>query len=144
MTINAVGSQWVSEIVFDSLGVTFKVRSTDVEFGVVIDQLTHDFGPSTDPTPQATFSVIRADDRYQLFDGSHIRIADGNRDQVLMRLLSRLNSVVVGHVTGLAVHASAASRDGWVARTGAITGLSVSSSSEVSGKRRTSFCFCFE
>ena len=76
MTAGLAGSSWAREVVFDSLGVICSVRTTDDEFGAVVDHLTRDFPPSTGE-PEATFSVIRDGDRYQPFDRDWVRWRTG-------------------------------------------------------------------
>ncbi len=111
MAVNSVATAWASEVVFETLGSSYRVRSTDLEFGAIIDQLTQDFEPS-DSAPQATFSVIRVGHQYQLFDNDRVLVAQGNRGKVLMRLLPALNSAAIKSVGAFAVHAGAVARGG--------------------------------
>ena len=111
MTVNSVATAWASDVVFETLGSSYRVRSTDLEFGAIIDQLTQDFVPS-DSAPEATFSVIRVGHQYQLFDNDRVLVARGNRGKVLMRLLPALNSAAIKSVGAFAVHAGAVARGG--------------------------------
>ncbi len=111
MAVDSVATAWASEVVFETLGSSYRVRSTDLEFGAILDQLTQDFEPS-DSAPQATFSVIRVGHQYQLFDNDRVLVARGSRGKVLMRLLPALNSAAIKSVGAFAVHAGAVARGG--------------------------------
>ena len=85
---------WASEVAFDALGVTCVVRSTDLEFGAIVAELTGALSPSLS-APDVMFFVIQDGDRYQLFDREQVKVWSGPRSEVLMRLLRLLNSAIV-------------------------------------------------
>lgn len=104
-------SPWAIDATYDFLGTICRIRCSDLDFGRLVHRLFSDFPRSADET-KTVFSVAVYDDSFQVTDDTGAELADGDRDEALMRLLQAVNGRTIEGLASLTVHAGAVAHNG--------------------------------
>ena len=102
---------WAIDVTYDLLGTICRIRCSDLDFGRLVYRLLSDF-PRTGDETKNVFSVAVYDDTFLVTDDTGAELAEGDRDEALMRLLQAINGRTIEGLPSLTVHAGAVAQDG--------------------------------
>lgn len=102
---------WVTDTVYDFLGTTCRIRSTDAAFGELVHGLFMDFPRSADETKTA-FSVASHEGLFEVVNDAGDLVANGDRDVALVHLLGAVNAVTIDGLDSPALLAGGVAHNG--------------------------------